>query len=162
MHQPQLLHLQQAREHLLRDGANVFELERLELVRLEIVVEVDLEQFEHDADVVAVLEALVCPHEVVVVRRNSAQSREDVDFDLPLFGVRRYVFQNLHRDDLVGVFLPRFHHLAERASPEEVNYLVDAVRGGYKFMEVDAVVPGGFRGGRLYFGWHPRASRVPQ
>ena len=130
MDQPQLLHLEEAREHLLRYGANVFQLERLELVRLEVVVQVHLEELEHDTYVVAVLEALVRAHKVVVVRRYPTQAREDVNLDLTLFGVRRYVFEYLHGDDLVRVLLPRLDDLAERPPPEEVNHLVDAVRGG--------------------------------
>ena len=124
MDQAELLQLQQGCENLLRDGPDVLQRQRLELVVLEEVVQVLLEHLKHKTGVVLVSEALVGPDEVELVGILLAQSGEDADLDLALPGVGRVVLQDLDGHDLVGALLPTFGNLAEGASAKKLQHLI--------------------------------------
>ena len=87
MDQAELLQLQQGCENLLRDGPDVLQRQRLELVVLEEVIEVLLEHLKDEAGVVLVSEALESADKVELVGILLTQPRQDADFDLALPGV---------------------------------------------------------------------------
>jgi hypothetical protein len=58
-----------------------------------------------------VLEALVRSDEIEFISIFLAQSRQDINLDLTLAGVRRMIFQDLDGYYFVSTFLPAFHHL---------------------------------------------------
>jgi hypothetical protein len=77
MDQLQLLQFEQCGQHLLHNRPDAGEGQRRELVLLEEVVEVLLQHLEHQTGVALVLEALVGPHEVELLRVLVAQLGED-------------------------------------------------------------------------------------
>jgi hypothetical protein len=60
---------------------------------------------------ILVLEALVRSDEIEFISILLTQSRQDIDLDLTLSGVRRVIFQDLDGHHFVGALLPAFHHL---------------------------------------------------
>ena len=124
MNQSQLLELPQGSQHLLSDGTDVLEGQRLELVLLEEVVEVLLKHLKHQAGVVLVLEALKGPHEIVVVAALLTEALQDGHLNLTLAGIRRVVLENLDGHDLAGALLPAFTHLPEGAATQKLQHLI--------------------------------------
>lgn len=106
--------------HLLEDRANVLEGQGAKLVLLQKVIEVLLQHLKDQARVVLVLEALVGPHEVVVVGTLRAQPGQDAHFNLTLSGIGRVVLQNLDGHNLIGAPFPAFDHLPKRPSAQEL------------------------------------------
>ena len=129
MYQVKTLEFLQRRQHLLRNGTDVLQRQRLKLVLLEKVVQILLQHLEHQARVELVREALVRLDEVVRVGVLATQALQYADLDLTLTHIRRVVLEDLDGAYLVGAFLPALDHLAERAATEELEHLVGVVVG---------------------------------
>lgn len=85
----------------------------MEAVLLEIVIEVDLQQFKHNADVAMMGKTLVCSHKVELLSIHFAQCCQDIHLDLPLLAIRGEILQDLHGHYFIGVLLPAFQHLTK-------------------------------------------------
>ena len=130
MDQSQLLQFQQDSQHLVGDGPDILERERLELVLLKEVVEVLLKHLEHETGVVLVREALVGSHKVELISIFLAESGKNGDFNLPLSGVTWVVLEDLDGHNLVSPLLPALGHLAESPSAKKLQDLILVVEGG--------------------------------
>jgi hypothetical protein len=120
MDKTQAFELHQGCDYLLEDWANVFEGQGAKLVLLQKVIEVLFQHLKDQARVILVLEALVGPYEIVVVRTLRAQPGQDAHFDLPLPGIGWVVLQDLNGHDLIGAPFPTLDHLPKRPSAQEL------------------------------------------
>ena len=134
MDQSQLLQFQQDSQHLVGDGPDILERERLELVLLKEVVEVLLKHLEHETGVVLVREALVGSHKVELISIFLAESGKNGDFNLPLSGVTWVVLEDLDGHNLVSPLLPALGHLTKGAPTQEFQHFILIVEGGVEHL----------------------------
>uniref|UniRef100_A0A182QEJ1 Uncharacterized protein n=1 Tax=Anopheles farauti TaxID=69004 RepID=A0A182QEJ1_9DIPT len=115
----------QTLQQRVRELPHQLHAEPLELVLLDQLVQVDVQQLERDAHVVAKHEAVVHVddvHRVVPVLR--PQVLQDADLLLRLPVKPLLVPDHLQRDVLEVAMVVRFHHLPEAALADDLQHLV--------------------------------------
>lgn len=108
---------------MLHDGANVLQRQRTKLVLLQKIVKVLFQQFKDQTSMILVLEALVRSDEIEFIGIFLAQSRQDINLNLTLAGIRRVILQDFDGYHFVGTLLPAFHHLKNKKTPSSMMQL---------------------------------------
>jgi hypothetical protein len=103
--------------HLCHKDAKEVHAEAAELVVFDELVEVDAEHLKHKAEMFFVHEAVVQPHDVVLVLRVASRVKDAQDLDLHarLMVVCHLVLYYLHSHVLPRLLAPTLCHLPKRA-----------------------------------------------
>lgn len=91
-------------------------MERLKLVLLQVIIEVDLKKLKHDADMSLMGETLVRADKVELFRRDLAETCQDVYLHLALLRIGWDALQDLQSHNFLCVFLPALDHLTKGAT----------------------------------------------
>lgn len=99
--------------YLLCNWTDVFEGQWLKAIPFEVVIEIDLQALKDDAYVAMVSEAFICMYKVKLFAIHLTQPSQNIHLYLALFSVGGQVFENLHSNNFIGVFLPTSQHLTK-------------------------------------------------
>ncbi len=167
MYESEVLELEEGSKHLLGDGTDIFEGQRLKFVLFEEIIEVLFQHLKDQASVVLVLEALMAAHKIEFVGIFLTEPGQYADLNLPLPCIRRVVLEDFDGDYFICALLPALDHLAKCAAPKELENLVGICHAVQDLMLYQLIVPltvggvgvlGRRRGGgcvaRLFITWN--------